>query len=172
MNNMFHRRFDRLKRRNDIPLTASYIDNFQHIIGFNNIPGGTYSIKVTNCNTYCDITIHYTHTQTTFDLVSNNIRELPPEINRAIAEYLPSYIILSLRMDYTTSYPFDIPKWSLVSCDDRLASSLKNAETYYKDIVDIHNNTYQQHNWSPAIDIDKDILQFMIRINHFDSLFS
>jgi hypothetical protein len=103
--------------------------------------------------------------------VANNIRELPPERNRAISEYLPSYITLTVRIDYTNTYPFTIPKWSLISCNDRLASSLKNAENYYKYMVDIHNNAYM-HNWSPAINIDKDILQFMIRINHFDSLFS
>jgi restriction endonuclease S subunit len=169
---MFQRRFDRLKTRNNIPLTASYIDNFQNIIGFDNIPSGNYSITVSNHNTYCDISIHYTHTQTAFDLVAHNIRELPPEINGLVSEYLPSYITLELRIDYTSAYPFDIPKWSIVSCNDRLASSLKNAEEYYKYIIYTHNSIYQQHNWTPTIDIDKDILQFMIRINHFDSLFS
>ena len=172
MNDMFRRRFDRLKTRNNIPENTVSICNFQDIIGFDNIPGGNYSITVTNYNAYCDISIHYTHTQTAFDLVENNIRELPPEINGLIAEYLPSYITLELRMYYTNTYPFDIPEWSLVYCDDRLASSLKNAKEYYRYIIHNHNSIYQNHNWSPATDIDKDILQFMIRINHFDSLFS
>ncbi len=171
MNSMFQRRFDRLKHRNYIPINTVSIGNFQDIIGFDNIPGGTYSITVTNYNTYCAISIHYTHTQKAFDLVANNIRELPSEINDLIAEYLPSYITLELRMDYTPTYPFDNPRWSLLSVDDRLASSLKNAKEYYKYIINTHNTTYHQHNWSPATDIDKDILQFMIRINHFDSLF-
>jgi hypothetical protein len=168
---MFQRRFNRLKIRNNVPVNTASIRNFQDIIGFDTIPGGTYSITVTNYNTYCIIAIHYTHTQTAFDLVAHNIRELPPEINGLIAEYLPSYITLNIRMDYTNTYPFDLPKWSLVSCDDRLASSLKNAEEYYKYIIDTHNSIYRSHNWSPAIDIDKDILQFMIRINHFEGLF-
>jgi hypothetical protein len=169
---MFQRRFDRLKKRNNISEHSISIPNFQNIIGFDNIPGGEYSITVTNHNMYCIIDIHYTHTQPHFNLVQNNIRELPPEINRAIAEYLPSYITLSLRIDYTNTYPFDIPRWSMISADDRLASSLKNAEEYYNYIITTHNTTYHHHNWSPATDIDKDILQFMIRINHFDSLFS
>ena len=172
MNSMFHRRFYRLKQRNDIPVNTVSIHNFQDIIGLTNIPGGTYSITVTNYNTYCIIAIHYTHIQTAFDLVAHNIRELPPEINGLIAEYLPSYITLELRIDYTNTYPFDIPQWSLVSCNDRLASSLKNAEEYYTYIINTHNSMHRSDNWSPAIDIDKDILQFMIRINHFDSLFS
>jgi len=172
MNNMFQRRFNRLKHRNYIPEHTVSICNFQTIIGFDNIPGGNYSITVTNYDTYCSISIHYTHTQTAFDLVANNIRELPPDINQLISEYLPSYITLELRMDYTPTYPFDIPLWSLISVDDRLASSLKNAKEYYRYIIHTHNTTYQQHNWSPATDIDKDILQFMVRINHFNSLFS
>jgi len=168
---MFQRRFDRLKTRNDIPENTVSICNFQNIIGFDDIPGGIYSITVTNYNTYCAISIHYTHTQTAFDLVAHNIIELPPEINGLISEYLPSYITLELRMDYTPTYPFDNPRWSLVSCDDRLASSLKNAKEYYRYIIHTHNTTYHQDNWSPATNIDKDILQFMVRINHFDSLF-
>jgi hypothetical protein len=67
---MFQRRFDRLKHRNYIPINTLSIGNFQDIIGFDNIPGGTYSITVTNYNTYCAISIHYTHTQKAFDLVA------------------------------------------------------------------------------------------------------
>ena len=66
MNSMFNRRIDRLKQRNNIPANTASIHNFQNIIGFDNIPGGTYSITVTNRNTYCDISIHYIHTQTEF----------------------------------------------------------------------------------------------------------
>jgi hypothetical protein len=87
-----------------------------------------------------------------------------------ISEYLPSYITLQIRLDYTDNYPFDAPKWSLISCDDRLASSLKNAEEYYRYLIDNHNNLYCQ-GWSPAIAIDKDILMFIVRINHFTHLF-
>lgn len=178
MNSVFHKRFHRLRKRTvtQSPTNIlssgshSFIHNIQNIIGLSDVPGGSYCIYVTNHNTYCIIFIHYTHTLNDFDLVANNIRGLPPEINRMISEYLPSYITLQIRLDYTDNYPFDAPKWSLISCDDRLASSLKNAEEYYKYLIDNHNSVYSQC-WSPAIDIDRDILMFIVRINHFAHLF-
>jgi len=181
MNSVFHKRFNRLTKREGIMANTSSthnlrngsavsIRNIQHIIGLSDVPGGTYCISVANHNTYCIIFIHYVHTLNHFDLVANNIRGLPPEINRMISEYLPSYITLQIRLDYTDNYPFDAPKWSLISCDDRLASSLKNAEEYYRYLIDNHNSVYSQC-WSPAIDIDRDILMFIVRINHFAHLF-
>ena len=124
MNTIFQQRFDRCKARCNIPATLSAIPNFQNIIGLANITGGKYDICVTNNTTYLTISICYTHTLRDFDLVANNIQELSPEINRLIFEYLPSYINLNIRMDYPNNYPFDSPQWSLVSCDDKLASSI------------------------------------------------
>ena len=182
MNSVFNKRFQRLKTRNITPSNTIspnvfcnrskiVISNIQNIIGLSDVPGGTYCISAANHETYCIIFIHYIHTQNDFDLVANNIRELPPEINRMISEYLPSYITLQIRLDYTDNYPFDAPKWSLISCDDRLASSLKNAEEYYRYIIENHNSFYTEERWSPAIDIDRDILMFIVRINHFAHLF-
>ena len=181
MNSVFYKRFNRLTKRQGIMANTSSthnlrngdavsIRNIQNIIGLSDVPGGTYCISVTNHNTYCIIFIHYVHTINDFDLVANNIRGLPPEINRMISEYLPSYITLQIRLDYTDNYPFDAPTWLLISCDDRLASSLKNAEEYYRYLIDNHNSVYSQC-WSPAIDIDRDILMFIVRINHFAHLF-
>jgi len=115
------------------------------------------------------LNIHYTH-NTGFDLNTYNIIALPPDINSYIAEYLPSYLTLSIQIDYPLPYPFSPPIWGLVYCDDRLASSLENAEEYYSHIVDNHNSA-NNSSWSPAIEISSDILQFIVRIHHFDSLF-
>jgi hypothetical protein len=40
---------------------------------------------------------------------------------------------------------------------------------YYKEIIQKHNEQYQ-HYWSPATDIEQDILDFLRKINHFDVL--
>uniref|UniRef100_A0A6C0HHM0 Uncharacterized protein n=1 Tax=viral metagenome TaxID=1070528 RepID=A0A6C0HHM0_9ZZZZ len=165
----FQRRYRRLQTRNSIPLTTTHIPHFQTIIGFDIIHNGKYYMQLTHSSVgYCIFHLQYTHLA--FDLLTNNIRDLPVEINRAISEYLPSYIILDMRMDYNEHYPFCPPIWSLMNYDDRLASSLKNSEEYYKYIISNHNQS-NQISWTPAIDIDKDILALMIRINHFDSLF-
>ena len=67
-------------------------------------------------------------------------------------------------------YPFSPPVWWLVACDDRLISSLPNAEEYYQYIITNHNNT-NNTSWSPAIELSSDILQFITRIHHFDRVF-
>lgn len=170
MSTILQQRFERWKTRCNIPANEPSINNFQNIIGLTNIIGGNYDICVSNHFGYLIICIRYTHTQHSFDLVNNNIRELSPEINHAISEYLPSCITLNIRIDYPNNYPFDEPKWSLVSCDDRLFSSLKNAEEYYKYIINIHNKM-NKSNWSPSTNIDADLLVFIVRINHFDCLF-
>ena len=64
-----------------------------------------------------------------------NIIALPPDINSYIAEYLPSYITLSIQIDYSLHYPFSPPVWGLVSCEERLASYLEKAEEYYRYMV-------------------------------------
>jgi hypothetical protein len=171
MNTYFHRRLNKLKNKCNIPETQNTIVNFQTIIGMDNIPNGAYSIDLTTYETHCDIHIRYTNTLNYFDLSNNNIAELPLEINRLINEYLPSYITLHLQMVLTPNYPFTPPIWIMIECNDYLASSLKNAETYYRNIVDKHNRT-NRSDWSPAFTIECDILAFLVRINHFDSLFS
>jgi|LauGreDrversion4_1035100.scaffolds.fasta_scaffold00272_6 hypothetical protein len=170
MNNYFHRRFTALKKTNKIPETQITIHDFQRIIGLNNIKGGEYSIGLTAYPDHCRVHIHYINKINMFDLITNNIADLPMEINHMINEYLPSYITLELRLDWTPDYPFTPPKWSMVHCNDYLASSLKNAEEYYNYIVSNHNKA-NKNEWSPAITIDSDILAFMVRIHHFDSLF-
>ena len=171
MINYFHRRFERLVKRCDLPENTQTIDGLQSLMGLGApaLASGTYSISLTKHESFCILHIHYTHTAG-FDLNTYNIIALPPDINNYIAEYLPSYITLSIRIDYMPPYPFSPPVWGLVACDDRLMSSLPNAEEYYKYIITNHNNM-NNTSWSPAIEISSDILQFITRIHHFDSLF-
>ena len=168
--NCFQRRWNALKIANNVPETDPTLYNLQTVIGMDNIPNGEYSIDLTSYDTYCILHVHYTNTRNTFDLLRNNILELPPEINSMISAYLPSYLILNIRIDFPPNYPFDSPIWSLIDCADHLVSSLQHAEEYYKYIINTHN-TSNILNWSPAVKIDNDILVFMVRCNHFDSLF-
>ena len=147
------------------------ITDFQSIIGMSNVENGKYKMTLTFHSNYCDLLIYYINTLHTFDLVANNIAELPVDINRKINEYLPCYITLQLRIDYSSrNYPFLPPIWYMVSHNNYLACSLQNAEEYYNYIIANHNEC-NNANWSPVITIEKDILSFIVRINHFDSLY-
>lgn len=165
--------FDRirsLQKRTNSVVDGAHLGNIQKLIGLSDISGGIYYISATNCETYCSLIIHYNHTQNYFDLMKYRIKQLPHEINALISHYLPSTIMLHIHIHFTNGYPFDPPRWSLISCDDRLASSLKNAKEYYEYIIQNHNDS-NLYNWSPATNIDSDILTFMLRIHPFDNLF-
>lgn len=108
-----------------------------------------------------------------FTLNEINIRQLPPEINKIIASYIPSYIEINTIIHYThnleqTQYPFRPPTWNLISVIDKSSSSI-NLQEYYQYIMNCHNHQYQL-SWSPAIWIEHDILNFITRINHFEQI--
>jgi len=171
MINYFNRRFHRLLQQYDLPEHTQTITAVHSLIGLDSLTTapGSYSISLTKHDAFCMLYIHYIH-DPGFDLNTYNIIALPPDINSYIAEYLPSYITLSIQIDYPSHYPFSPPVWGLVSCEDRLASSLPNAEEYYRYMVANHNST-NKTSWSPAIEMLSDILQFITHIHHFDSLF-
>lgn len=100
-----------------------------------------------------------------FNLKTQNIRELPSEINNIIHSYLVSYIEINTNIFYGDGYPFSPPQWNLTSVVNK-SSSIINLHEYYEYIVNCHNNQYTI-NWSPAIIIEKDILFFITRINFF-----
>ena len=103
-----------------------------------------------------------------FTLNETNIRQLPKEINKIIASYIPSYIEINTIIHYLEHYPFNPPTWNLTSVIDKSSSSI-NLQEYYQYIVNCHNHQYQL-SWSPAIWIEHDILNFIERINHFEQI--
>jgi len=96
-----------------------------------------------------------------------NFPHLPIEICNAIRKfYKIEYIKIYIKINYNEEYPFKPPDWNLINIKHNLNLSF-NLENYYKEIIQYHNSL-NKINWSPAIDIHMDILDFIQKINHFD----
>ena len=91
--------------------------------------------------------------------------DLPKEISNIIFTYLFDYINIHLEIAYSTSYPFVAPFWSLISVHHNISYPPVNLEDYYKYIID---NTNQDNTRSPITYFEKDILEFIVKINHFE----
>ncbi|NDA89557.1 MAG: hypothetical protein EBY20_01390 [Alphaproteobacteria bacterium] len=97
-----------------------------------------------------------------------NIKCLPMDIICKIASYLNCSLTIKTKIIYPAAYPFEPPQWSLVCVKHNIESRI-NLKEYYEYLVETHNNKYRL-DWSPAIHIDIDILDFISKINHFDYL--
>jgi len=96
-----------------------------------------------------------------------NFKQLPLEICGIISSYNVNYINIKFEILFPISYPLnEIPIWSFVDVQHNIKSIL-NLKNYYEYIVDTHNNR-NKHDWSAAIQIDRDILEFFEKINYFD----
>jgi len=76
---------------------------------------------------------------------------LPTEISIHIAKYLYSKKEIVYRIDYPLDYPFKPPKWTLMTI---------LAPPAYKLACIILNYQYDRH-WSPAIRVEKDVLNMI-----------
>jgi hypothetical protein len=94
---------------------------------------------------------------------------LPKELSRIISEYLPTKITICIEILFPNNYPFIQPTYSLMNVEHNVPNLPINLKDYCEYIVDNHNAQYK-HYWSPAIEIDKDILDFVRKINHFEYL--
>lgn len=96
---------------------------------------------------------------------------LPVELCQIINSYSSNFISLKFKIEYHYNYPFVQPKWSLVSEQNNMTHLPKNIvlSEYYQDIVERHNGQYRRgHNWTPAINIRTDMINFIMKILHFD----
>ena len=87
------------------------------------------------------------------------IKNLPFEINCVIHSYLYNKMELNILMTYPFDYPFKSPQWSLLEVNHNFTTIL-DIEKYYNYIILLHNLKYNIKNWSPAITISNDILDF------------
>jgi hypothetical protein len=94
---------------------------------------------------------------------------LPQEVSRIIFEYAPTIIDIKVEIDFSNDYPFIQPNYSLIQIEHNHPNTPINLEEYYKYIIDNHNYQYSKY-WSPAILIDRDILDFVRKVNHFEYL--
>jgi len=97
----------------------------------------------------------------------HDFKYLPSDISHIISEYLPEYISICVEITFPPDYPFKPPIYTLLSTKSNLVNFYLSIDRYYDSIVEKHNLQYKRE-WSPAIDIEKDILYFICRINHFE----
>jgi len=114
------------------------------------------------------------------DFITQNIPNstpalnLPVELCQVINSYSSNFISLKFKIEYHYNYPFVEPKWSLVSEKDDMTHLPKNIvlSEYYESLVERHNGQYSElsrgYNWSPAINIRTDMINFIMKILHFD----
>jgi len=95
-----------------------------------------------------------------------DIKELPTDVCREIMSYTMDLLEMKLEIDYTNDYPFRAPIWSLIYVNGNLATPV-NLLDYYSFLVSNHNNQNDRE-WTAILDIDKDILNFVEKINHFE----
>jgi hypothetical protein len=103
--------------------------------------------------------------------------DLPPEMMAKIRSYLIYKIELKLKISYSSDYPFAPPIWFMKGVHHTIPNQVDLTDYYcYK--VSCHNSKYvqdflegiSQSSWSPAIAIEKDILTFIQKINHFHEM--
>jgi len=99
---------------------------------------------------------------------------LPQELSSIINSYTSNFISLKFKIEYHYNYPFVEPKWSLISEENDMTHLPKNfaLNEYYQEIVERHNGQYSEiargYNWTPSITIRTDMINFIVKILHFD----
>lgn len=107
-----------------------------------------------------------------------NIANFPVEICDKIFAFSCYAIELQFQITFMNTYPFEAPFWTLVEVKNTIPKANLPYPTYklsdyYQHVVSMHNKLYQNpKNWSPAIDIEKDVLDFIRKINHFPEMFN
>jgi hypothetical protein len=109
--------------------------------------------------------------------------DLPDELNKKIEEYLIYVIEIKIKIKYSPSYPFSPPIWFLQVVHHNLKTDVSLLDYYiYK--VNQHNQSYtsyllhlgnyigqyEVYGWNPGISVERDMLSFIQKINHFDEV--
>lgn len=95
---------------------------------------------------------------------------LPPELNEIIDSFMNDIIYLKFVISYPENYPFISPCWSLDKYSCSFATKF-NIMRYYQNKIDCHNQITQYLIGTPSIYPEKDILGFIVIVNHFDDIF-
>lgn len=118
--------------------------------------------KKTTTAPILDISINYSKTHFI------EFKNLPIEISRIISDFLTDKIDIRTRIIYPPSYPFRNPEWTLISVIHNSPKQL--LDEYYREKIANHN-CENRSSWSPAIKIDKDILNFFVTIEDLPGMF-
>ena len=158
MKSMFQKRYDRYLERIGTQSLAEYFD-------IQTKPGQTLHFDCRkHQEPYANILRFIVHFQSQNPCPTLDI---PDDLQRMIDSYNHNYIRITLHIEFPESYPFKPQIWHLVDVEHNLCISY-NLREYYDRITKNHNEQYAAICWSPAIDIQHDILYFIERIHHFD----
>lgn len=103
---------------------------------------------------------------------------LPLDMVRHIYGYLVYQVEIHAKIEYSTYYPFAPPIWYIETVQHNLPHTGYDKFyllDYYIDKIHQHNHLYNRlllegTQWNPAIRVEKDILLFVKRVNHFDEI--
>ena len=88
---------------------------------------------------------------------------------KKILSYLLDKIVIDIKISFPSKYPFEPPRWMLQNIKTNIKPKQIKLDKYYEYIIDKHNLSYSERdNWSPLYTIEKDIIIFIERINHFE----
>ena len=99
-------------------------------------------------------------------LITIKIKEPSIHKHNIIIQY-GDILKIKIDIDYPNDYPFTPPKWVLKYSIFKEEFHSFYLSDYYQYIINTHNNQYDLY-WSPVIMLEKDILIFVTRINHFE----
>jgi hypothetical protein len=144
----------------------------------NNIDLNNYfNINIKNCILKLDyiednnfyVTVNY-ESQKEYEI---SLITLPTEINHYIYEFLkPIKVEIKFLVNYEQN-PFRPSKWTLFNFSTN-ARYLRNYDNYYIYITYMRNQYYNSLNWTVFFVVDKDILDFLVRLQleNIEKLFS
>ena len=97
---------------------------------------------------------------------------LPIEINKLIYSYCGDFIEIQTKLVCPRLYPFTAPIWSLIKVNNNLYNrGIITLTEYYESVVGhVNHSSRELHNWSCIYGFEKEILRFLTRINHFESI--
>jgi len=175
------------KRRNvrfadDYQSLNTEVADYFGILGNNeeNLKINIDKVNVDDANDiYCILSVEYKRKNDEVYETLYQITQLPECVLENISDYVynHNYLRLKFKITFPNDYPFGPPLWSMVSIDntikhDALAYGGLTLTDYYNHLVEVHNRRYRDENrqWYPNITVEKDVLMFLTRINHFDCI--
>lgn len=149
--------------RNILELKSAFRNN--SITAFFNLPDKNLNFNIEYHNDHYNLLIFYNKQGVYFEFP-----QLPSELNAYIWKFNVIKINIKFKINSGGNYPFLPPIWELIDLNHNINSYI-DLHDYYRYIVDTHNNKNNIINsWSPANRLIKDLLEFIMRINHFDYL--
>ena len=149
----FNSRYDRFNNMVTVPLSEFF--------GCKNM-----SIVVEKNDTELYITFTYKNKNSPIHF------NLPIEINKLIYSFCGDFIEIKTRLACPKFYPYNPPIWNLVKVNNNLYNRrIITLTEYYESIVEhVNHSNKELSNWSCIYGFEKEILRFLVRINHFESV--